>query len=185
MPRAIRWRRVPWTTVIALGVAWWALPRLLPHIGAVADVRARETRPLKFSAVTLTGETLSSESLSGSVVLINVWATWCLPCRAEMPLLESTWQRHRQAGLRVIGASIDRGDPNVVRAFAVQRGVSYPVAIIDRRTLEAIGGVQGVPTSILVGRDGRVRHRVIGPIGPISLEPAIRRALAERGDAAP
>jgi cytochrome c biogenesis protein CcmG, thiol:disulfide interchange protein DsbE len=179
----MRWghvgRRISWGTVLAVVVALWALPRLLPHLGALLGVEARAGDPLDFVTITLEGDSVRSSALRGEVVLVNIWATWCLPCRAEMPLLESTWQRHRRAGLRVLGASIDRGDPNVVRAFAVDRGISYPVAIIDRRALDALGGVQGVPTSILIGRDGRVRHRVIGPVGPLSLEPAIRRALAE------
>lgn len=132
---------------------------------------------------TLDGAALSSDSLRGRVVLINVWATWCIPCRVEMPLLENTWQRHKSDGLILIGASVDRGDSAAVTAHVAQyvldRGVTYPVAIVDDRILAALGGVNGYPTSILIGRDGTVRHRVVGPIGPVSLELAIRRALAE------
>lgn len=132
---------------------------------------------------TLDGTALASDSLRGRVVLVNVWATWCIPCRVEMPLLESTWQRHRAAGLVLVGASVDRGDSATVTTHVAQyvadRGVTYPVAIVRDEILAAIGGVHAYPTSILIGRDGRVRHRVVGPIGPLSLEPAIRRALAE------
>ena len=96
-----------------------------------------------------------------------------------MPLLEATWNRHRAAGLVVLGASVDQGDPRTVQDFITSRGISYPIAIVGSEVLAALGGVRGYPTSILLGRDGRVRHRVMGPIGPLSLEPAIRRALAE------
>jgi hypothetical protein len=74
---------------------------------------------------------------------------------------------------------VDRGDPADVRAFLAERGISYPVAIVGADVIQALGGVVGYPTSVLIGRDGRVQHRVMGPIGPVTLEPAIRRALAE------
>lgn len=94
--------------------------------------------------------------------------------------MEATYQRHREAGLVVLGASVDHADASVVREFITSRGITYPIAIVNRDVLQALGGVRGYPTSVLIGRDGRVRHRVLGPIGPLSLEPAIRRALAER-----
>ena len=122
---------------------------------------------------------MSAESLRGQVVLVNVWATWCTPCRVEMPMLEATWQRHKRAGLVVLGASVDRGGASEVRQFVTERGITYPVAIVGDDIIAALGGVHGYPTSVLIGRDGRVRHRVIGPIGPLSLEPAIRRALGD------
>ncbi len=176
-PAKRRWPH--WTTLLAIGVGLWATPRLLPHVGALFGVRAAQTIEPQFSVRTLTGDTLSTAQWRGRVVLVNVWATWCLPCRAEMPMLEATWQRHREAGLLVLGASVDKTGEDGVRAFVEERGISYPIAVVDDAVVGALGGVLGYPTSVLIGRDGRVRHRVMGPIGPLSLEPAIRRALAE------
>jgi cytochrome c biogenesis protein CcmG/thiol:disulfide interchange protein DsbE len=163
--------------MLALGI--WALPRLLPHVGALVNVTERDRSAPTFAVRTLADSTITSQSLRGRVVLVNVWATWCLPCRAEMPLLEATWNRHKAAGLVILGASVDKGDPQTVRDFITERGISYPIAIVGPDVIGELGGVRGYPTSILIGRDGRVRHRVMGPIGPLSLEPAIRRALAE------
>lgn len=177
MPVRAKWPH--WTTLLAVGVGIWALPRLLPHVGALFDVRARDASRPVYAVRTLVDSLLTSHALRGQVVLVNVWATWCLPCRAEMPALESTWRRHREAGLVVIGASVDRGDPADVAAFVRERSVTYPVAIVGGDVIAALGGVRGYPTSVLIGRDGTVRHRVQGPIGPLSLEPAIRRALAD------
>jgi thiol-disulfide isomerase/thioredoxin len=177
-PSRRRWRWPHWSTVLFLLIGAFALPRLLPHVGALVGVRARDEGAPTFAVRTLNDETLTSESLRGQVVLVNVWATWCVPCRVEMPLLEATWQRHRARGLVVLGASVDRGDPAAVRTFVTSRGITYPIAIVDDEVVRALGGVQAYPTSLLLGRDGRVLHRVVGPIGPLSLEPAIRRALA-------
>ena len=172
--------RFKWTTWLMLALGLWALPRLLPHVGALVNVTARDRSTPTFAVRTLADSTITSQSLRGRVVLVNVWATWCTPCRVEMPLLEATWNRHNAAGLVVLGASVDKGDPQTVRDFISARGISYPIAIVGPDVIDALGGVRGYPTSILIGRDGRVRHRVMGPIGPLSLEPAIRRALSER-----
>jgi cytochrome c biogenesis protein CcmG, thiol:disulfide interchange protein DsbE len=174
-----RWRWPHWSTLLAVVVGLWALPRLLPHVGALVGIRARDASVPHFTVQTLDGATISMDSLRGKVVLVNVWATWCAPCRVEMPLLEATWQRHRAAGLVLLGASVDRGDPDDVRAFVTSRNITYPIAIVGDDVIRALGGVFGYPTSVLIGRDGRIMHRVMGPIGPVSLEPAIRRAIRE------
>ena len=160
-------------------IAIWSLPRLVPHLKALAGIRAQQAAHPSFVVRTLAGNVITQDSLRGRVVLINVWATWCLPCRVEMPLMESTWKRHREAGLVILGASVDRGSVHDVQTFVASRNITYPIAIVGADFIAAIGGVLGYPTSILIGRDGAVRHKVIGPIGPLSLEPAIRRALAD------
>ena len=177
--RGVAWLRARWSTVLLWLVLAWAAPRLWPHVGALLGVRAGDRARPEATVTLLDGRSLSLADLRGQVVLVNVWATWCAPCRVEMPLLEQTWQRHRAAGFVLLGASVDRGDPADVRAFLAERGISYPVAIVGADVIQALGGVMGYPTSILIGRDGRVQHRVMGPIGPVTLEPAIRRALAE------
>ena len=177
----MNWRRwLPhWTTVLVAIIVLWSLPRLLPHVKALVGMRAADAAHPQFAVRTLDGQVLTQDSLRGRVVLVNVWATWCLPCRVEMPLMENTWKRHRDAGLVILGASVDRGSVQSVREFVSSRSITYPIAIVDANFVAAIGGVIGYPTSILIGRDGTVRHKVIGPIGPLSLEPAIRRALAD------
>jgi thiol-disulfide isomerase/thioredoxin len=158
----------------------WAAPRLLPHIGALVGVGSGSGARPTWHANTLDGAPIGSDSLHGRVVLVNVWATWCLPCRAEMPLLEAMHQRHRAAGFTLVGLSVDRGPESEVRTFLRERNITYPVAIVDSDVINAFGGVRGYPTSFLVDRSGVVRHAVIGPLAPASLEPAVRRLLDER-----
>ena len=155
----------------------WASPRLLPHLGAVIGVERPQRAP-SYALTALDGSALSADALRGKVVLINFWATWCLPCRVEMPLLQRMSERHRGAGLVVAGLSVDRGPEQSVREFLRERGVTYPVAVVGPDVERAFGGVRGYPTSILIDRGGIIRHVVVGPLAAASLEPAVRRLLA-------
>ena len=163
-------------TVVALV---WAAPRLLPHLGALVGVDSGPATSPQYRYVTLDGDSISDESLRGKVVLVNFWATWCTPCRVEMPLLEQMAARHKDAGFVIVGLAVDRVSTERVRAFVQDRGVTYPIAHVDGAAEQIFGGVRGYPTSFLIDRTGKIRQAVIGPIGPLSLEPAVRRLLAE------
>lgn len=171
-----RWQRLAWNLATVL-LLIWAAPRLLPHVGALVGWNSG-TRPIPtWSARTLDGHTIGSDSLRGQVILVNVWATWCLPCRAEMPLLEAMYQRHHAAGFTLVGLSVDQGPEADVRTFLSERSITYPVAIVPSAFANVFGGVRGYPTSFLIDRAGVVRHAVIGPLAPASLELAVRRLL--------
>ena len=175
-----RWRR--WLTpanVITLLVVLWLGPRFLPHLGAFVGVESGNHHQPSISVTTLGGEQVTDSTLRGRVVLVNFWATWCLPCRAEMPLLQAMANRHGAAGLVVLGLSVDRGGADAVSTFLRQRGITYPVAIVGRDVEAAFGGMQGYPTSVLLDRTGRVRYKVLGPLAMASLEPAVRRLLRD------
>ncbi|MHB1310944.1 MAG: TlpA family protein disulfide reductase [Gemmatimonadaceae bacterium] len=185
-PPLRRWRRwlTPWnvfTLIVVLGVG----PQLLPHLGALVGIESGDHDRPAFSATTLEGVPVSDSTLRGRVVLVNFWATWCLPCRAEMPMLEAMAQRHAPAGLVVLGLSVDRSGPEAVTNFLRERGITYPVAIVGRDVETAFGGVQGYPTSVLLDRTGRVRYKVVGPLAMASLEPAVRRLLRDTVTASP
>ena len=172
------WRRVitPWNFVWLVMLAW-ATPRLLPHLGAIVGVETKARTP-RYALTALDGTPITPDALRGKVVLINFWATWCLPCRVEMPLLQRMAERHREAGLVVVGLSVDRSGEESVRSFLRERGVTYPVAVVGADVERAFGGVRGYPTSMLIDRTGVVRHVVIGPLAAASFEPAVRRLLA-------
>ncbi len=175
-----RWRRwfTPWN-VITVAVLFWAAPRLLPHLGAVVGIGSGGAVQPAYDVTTLDGRRLTADSLRGRVVLVNFWATWCGPCRVEMPLLQRMHLRHRDAGFVLLGLSVDRGSADGVRAWLAERGVDYTVAVVGAAEERAFGGVRGYPTSFLVDRSGVVRHSVIGPLAPATLELAVRRLLAE------
>lgn len=157
----------------------WAAPRLLPHLGALVGVESGEGIAPRYEYPLLDGRVTGSDSLRGKVVLVNFWATWCGPCRMEMPALQAMYERHRGEGLVLLGLSVDRGGEQVVRDYVRERGVTYPVAIVGPTVEAAFGGVRGYPTSFLLDRGGVVRHEVIGPLAPATLELAVRRLLDE------
>jgi thiol-disulfide isomerase/thioredoxin len=179
LPAGLRRRITIWNVLFAaLGI--FVLVRLAPHLGAIVGVRSGQDIVPDFSVTTLDGDVLSSPALRGKVVLVNFWATWCLPCRAEMPLLEGMWKRHAADGFVLVGFSTDRKGEGGVRSFLEKRGITYPVAIIGQDVEEGFGGVRGIPTSFLLDRTGRIHHRVVGPLAPASLELAVRRLLADQ-----
>jgi len=181
-PRTTR-RRPRWSVAVnliaTLLVLLWLGPRFLPHLGALIGVESGGRLRPAFAATTLTGQPVSDSTLRGHVVLVNFWATWCLPCRAEMPLLQAMATRHEAVGLVVLGLSVDRSGPEPVARFLSERGITYPVAMVGRDIETAFGGMQGYPTSVLLDRAGHVRYKVLGPLGMASLEPAVRRLLHE------
>lgn len=179
-PAPLKWRR--WLTVpnlLTAAVMVWAAPRCWPHAEALLGVRDRAARRPEYAVTTRRGEPLSAEALRGRVVLVNVWATWCLPCRAEMPALQQLATAYEAEGMVLLGLSVDRGSAAKVDAFLAERGVTYPVAIVGAGVVAAFGGVRGYPTSFLIDRQGVVRHTVMGPVAPLTLRPAIQRLLAE------
>lgn len=172
------------TNLLLVVVGIWAAPRCWPHVEALAGVSARAAKRPDYTVTTRKGQVLTADSLRGRVVLVNVWATWCPPCRAEMPALQQLADAYAADSVLVLGLSVDRGPAAKVDAFLAERGITYPVAIVDDDVIQAFGGVRGYPTSLLLDRRGVVRHAVMGPVGPLTLRPALRRLLAEHGDVA-
>ena len=165
--------------VVLLLVLLWTAPTLLPHLGAVIGIRSGPDTTPSFAYAALDGTQIASDALRGKVVLVNFWATWCPPCRVEMPVLEAMYQRHRERGFVIIGLAIDQGPTAEIADFVRERQITYPIAQVGAQAERAFGGVRAYPTSFLVDRGGKIRHTVVGPIGAVSLEPAVRRLLRE------
>lgn len=134
-----------------------------------------------YRTVSTSGDSVSIESLRGQAVLLNVWATWCHPCRDEIPELERVYQRYRTRGLELVGVSVDAaGHDAAVRAFAREFGMTYPVWRDPDENVSATFLVVGVPSTFLIDRGGVLRWKKTGPIGrsDTTLVAAIERALA-------
>lgn len=110
------------------------------------------------------GEKLSLEKFRGRVVVLNLWATWCAPCLEEMPTLDHLQQQLGHLGVVVIALSLDRGGPEVVSAYYKENGIANLDVYVDP-TMRAQSelNVIGLPTTILIDRDGNERGRLVGP----------------------
>lgn len=118
-----------------------------------------------YAAVTLAGDTVSLESLRGDVVLLNLWATWCTPCREETPYLQEIYEEHRDQGFHIVGASMDtRNQADAVRMFVEEYAVSY--TILHDPAMRAMDLYQaiGLPATFLIDREGTLRWLRFGPI---------------------
>ena len=117
-----------------------------------------------YGAIGMAGDSLDLASLKGSVVLLNVWATWCIPCRREVPELQALHQEFEAKGLKVLGVSIDGGEAGSdVEAFMKDFGMTYTVLRDPAERVLTVFRIQGVPASYLIDREGVVRWRTIGP----------------------
>jgi peroxiredoxin len=134
-----------------------------------------------YAAPTLAGDTLGLADLRGQVVMLNIWATWCPPCREEMPGLEALQRQYADQGLHVIGVSIDgRGAAGEVRQFLESNGITFTILHdADERVTRTFRTI-GVPETFLIDREGRVLNRWIGKIDAESetIQAAVREALA-------
>lgn len=133
-----------------------------------------------YSTVSLAGDSVSLASQRGKVVLFNVWATWCHPCRAEIPELRDLHAKYKARGLELIGVSVDAGgEDDAIRAFMKDFQMEYPVWRDPDERVSAQFLVLGVPATFLIDREGILRWRKTGPIQPkdTSLTSAIERAL--------
>jgi cytochrome c biogenesis protein CcmG/thiol:disulfide interchange protein DsbE len=166
--------RIGWTLLLGF-LAW----RLLPQASAALGVAAMNQEAPAFQVTTLDGAPVSADSLRGKVVLLNFWATWCPPCRVEMPGFQDVYDERRAEGFVVLGVSTDRAGRAPVLEFLKEKGITYPVAMANGTMLNAYGGARVLPTSFLIDRQGRIRHEVRGYFAEVALRQAVGRLLAE------
>lgn len=119
----------------------------------------------EYTAPTLEGEQVSLSSFEGDVVLLNLWATWCTPCRMETPYLQSVYEEHRDRGFQIVGISMDTGDAaDDVAMFVDEYGVTYTILHDPRMRGMELYNVLGLPATFLIDRDGVLRWMRYGPI---------------------
>jgi cytochrome c biogenesis protein CcmG, thiol:disulfide interchange protein DsbE len=108
----------------------------------------------------LDGDTFDLAKLRGKVVLVNYWATWCAPCRKDMPKLDAFYRRYHPQNLEMIGISIDR-DSDLKKVRKVMTSLAYPVALLKDISVDGFGPPDGVPITWIVDADGKVTDRMI------------------------
>ena len=132
----------------------------------------------EFRLKDMQGNEISSEGLRGKVVLIDIWATWCGPCRKEMPGYQKLLDNYGPRGLAVIGLKsnmmMDTEEP---MKFAKEIGVHYPLVNASAETIDAFGKLEGLPTTMIYDRNGILRQKVIGFDYPDNFERSVKALL--------
>jgi thiol-disulfide isomerase/thioredoxin len=163
--------------VIAVGLYFVNQYWIAPATSSAAKPTGQYPEAPEFSALSLSGDKIDLKEYRGKVVLLDFWATWCGPCRIEIPGFIELQKKYRDQGLVVIGVSMDNG-PQPVREFYDQFHMNYPVVMGSDKLGELYGGIFGLPTSFIIGRDGRIYAKHEGTTDVSVFESEIRELLA-------
>ena len=180
-------RRWLLAALASLGLAFSSLPlvqgcarpetRTAAAGSAKCDPKAKPAN-LDFVLQDMNGRDVNLASLKGQVVLLNFWATWCGPCKVEIPIFVELQEKHRDKGVTFVGLSVD-DTPEKLRPFAAQYKINYPVLIgVGRDDVQdAFGPMWGIPVTFLISRDGKICKRQMGITSKEQLEQEIKDLL--------
>jgi thiol-disulfide isomerase/thioredoxin len=125
------------------------------------------------------GKTVTLSSLRGKAVVVNFWATWCEPCKIEMPSLVDLQKKYGPQGLQIVGVAMDDADDKEISTFAHKMGVNYMVLRGTEKVGDLYGGIDRLPMTYYLDRSGKVVDETMGMAGEATFEDAIKRALAQ------
>jgi thiol-disulfide isomerase/thioredoxin len=137
---------------------------------------AKATAAPDFTLESLDGKNVSLSDLRGKAVLLNFWATWCVPCKIEMPWLVDLQAKYGPQGFQIIGVAMDDSSKEDIAKFAKDMSVNYPVLLGKNAVADAYA-VPAMPESFFIGRDGKIVDKIIGLRGKSDIEDAIKAAL--------
>ena len=138
---------------------------------------AKSTVAPDFSLESLDGKSVRLSDLRGKAVLLNFWATWCGPCKIEMPWFVELQNKYGAQGLQIVGVAMDDASKEDIAKFAKEMGVNYPILIGKESIGDQYGGIPALPESFFIGRDGKMVDKIIGLKGKSEIEDAVKKAL--------
>ncbi len=144
--------------------AWIMIPLILAFSSCIKTDMSPENAPQApdFTLEDLQGSEISLSSLVGKVVFLNVWATWCDPCKDEIPHFIEAYNEHKENGLEIIGVSIDDFGKNTVLKFTQEWKINYPIVMTTKQLTKDYGPFNKVPVTVIIDKNGKIRHRKIG-----------------------
>jgi peroxiredoxin len=158
--------------IIFIGTILFFLEHFTEAPISIADVQTEEKFGQKKSAVgylapdfslrNLKGNYQSLDSFSGQVVVLNFWATWCVPCRVEMPSFEKLYRRYRSEGVTVLAVTLDKKSEKNIKSFVEEYELSFPVLLDEEGKVERLYPSMTIPFTYVIDRDGRIVARVDG-----------------------
>lgn len=156
-------KRILWLLVLVVVLA---VPGFAADSGPAPD----------FTLKGIDGKDLALSSLKGKVVIIDFWATWCPPCREEIPGFIEMYKKYKDQGLEIIGISVDK-DENKLKKFIADNGVNYPIVSFTKDVTEAYGGIQSIPTTFILDHQLNIVGKHIGFVEAAAFEKEIEPLL--------
>lgn len=172
-------------TIIILVVAFVAVvfgvlraARLTKFSEATAEDKGGVFKPAPdFTLLDIHGNRKSLSDFKGKVVILDFWATWCPPCRKEIPHFIELYDDYKERGLEIIGVALDENGEEKVRSFSDENSINYTVLLGNREVSELYGGIFSIPTTFIIDREGRIRKKYIGYRDKSVFENNIREIL--------
>jgi cytochrome c biogenesis protein CcmG/thiol:disulfide interchange protein DsbE len=146
-------------------------------LGGIAALGVAQAKAPNFSLKTAEGQVVELAKFQGKAVVVNFWATWCGPCRSEIPGMLEVYGKYREKGVEIIGVSLDQGGFKDVTPFVKRFNITYPVVVGNEAVVDAYGGVNSIPTTFFVDRKGNVVKKHVGYMSKEEFEKNIRLAL--------
>ena len=132
-----------------------------------------------FTLTDMDGKAVQLSSFRGKAVLVNFWATWCEPCKIEMPWFVDLQKKYGPQGLQILGVAMDDADDKTISGFARKMGVNYPVLKGTEKVADIYGGLDSLPATFFVDRSGKVVQEAVGLISESVIEDAIKESLEQ------
>jgi peroxiredoxin len=162
-----------WSAVIIVAVVVYYNLHSSQHQPSTSPVE-KGTAP-QFTLSDMTGRSVSLSDYRGKVVILDFWATWCPPCKKEIPDFIALQNQYALQGLQIIGVGLD--EPSNVASFVQQYGINYPVVVGDDAIANRYGGVSGIPTTFIIDKQGKIRNRYEGFTDRSVFEAEIKKLL--------
>ena len=141
------------------------------------DPPQQKVKAPDFTLKTSDNKTIQLSKLKGKVVLVNFWATWCGPCRYEIPDFMEVYSQYKSKGFELVGIALDEEGWEVVKPYIAQQKINYPVVVGDGNLASAYGGIDAIPTSFLVDKEGYIIGKRVGVLPKEMLENSLKQLL--------
>ena len=132
--------------------------------------RVNDQAAPEFTLIALDGTEVTLRDFEGKVLFLNFWATWCSPCRQEIPGFLEIYDKYKDEGLEILGVSLDRQGPDVVKPFAEEMKITYPLVMANNEIMQAYQPGQYIPATIIIDREGNIHNKHVGYMDKAQVE---------------